>query len=64
MLLQQAARVEGFEYETSIELAKLYVTTGRYQDALKELDEALKINRSDAIQTYRDAVARLAEAAQ
>jgi tetratricopeptide (TPR) repeat protein len=64
MLLQQAARVEGFEYETSIELAKLYVTTGRYQDALKQLDEALKVNRSDAIQTYRDAVARLAEAAR
>lgn len=64
MLLQQAGRVEGFEYETSIELAKLHVATGRYHDALKQLDEALEINRSDSIQSYRDAVARLAEAAR
>ncbi len=64
MLFQQAQRVEGHEYKASIELAKLHVATGRYTDALKQLDEALKIQNSKQIQTYRDAVANLANASR
>ncbi|MBT8037436.1 MAG: tetratricopeptide repeat protein [Verrucomicrobiae bacterium] len=64
MLLQQAARVEGFEYEASIELAKLYVTMARYRAAVKQLDRALDIRSSTAIETYREAVIYLAEASE
>ena len=64
MLLQQAARVEGSEYEARIEMGKIYVSTGRYNKATKELDLALKIRPTDNIQNYRDAVANLSEAAR
>ena len=64
MLLQQAGRVEGHAYTTHIELAKLYVATARYRDAVTKLDMALKIRTTDSITTYRDAVARLAEASE
>lgn len=64
MLFQQAQRVEGHEYNTSIELAKLYVATGRYHDALKQLDQALKIRSSESIQDYRAAVIGLIEASK
>ena len=63
MLFQQAQRVEGHAYSASIELAKLHVATSRYGDALRQLDKALNIRHSEAIQEYRDAVSRLAEAA-
>ncbi|MFK7911896.1 MAG: tetratricopeptide repeat protein, partial [Akkermansiaceae bacterium] len=64
MLFQQAQRVEGNEYNASVELAKLHVATARYTDALKQLNTALNIRQTDGIQSYRDAVAKLAEAAQ
>ncbi len=64
MFLQQAGRVEGHVYTTHIELAKLYVATSRYSDAVTELDKALKIRSSESIKTYRNAVARLAEASE
>jgi tetratricopeptide (TPR) repeat protein len=64
MLFQQAQRVEGHEYNASIELAKIHVATARYADALAQLDKALKIRHSDAIETYRDAVENLASAAR
>jgi len=43
MLLQQAAHVEGSSYEARVELAKLYVATTRYRDAIAQLDKVLKI---------------------
>lgn len=64
MLLQQAARVEGHEYTAAIELAKIYVTNARYDDAVIQLDKALEIRVSDEITAYRKAVAHLAEAAR
>ncbi|MCP5538406.1 MAG: tetratricopeptide repeat protein [Akkermansiaceae bacterium] len=64
MLFQQAGRVEGHEYTSRIELAKAYVATSRYRDAVSQLDKALKIRPVEAIQTYRDAVYKLADAAE
>lgn len=64
MLLQQAGRVEGHAYTSHIELAKLYVASVRYNDAVAELDKALKIRSTGPIEAYRKAVARLAEAAE
>lgn len=64
MLLQQAARIEGSEYEARLELAKLHVARTRYEDALKQLDLVLKIRSTDSIQNYRAAIANLAEAAR
>ncbi len=59
MLFQQAGRVQGHAYEAHIELAKLYVLTTRYQDALKQLDKALKITSTEPILAYRKAIADL-----
>ncbi|BDS08308.1 hypothetical protein NT6N_33480 [Oceaniferula spumae] len=64
MLLQQAARIEGSEYEARVELAKLHVSGNRYEEALKQLDLALKIRPSEAVTSYRNAIEKLAEAAQ
>lgn len=64
MLFQQAQRVEGHEYGATIERAKVHVATGRYADALGQLDKALKMRDSENIREYRDAVAKLAEAAR
>lgn len=64
MLLQQAARIEGHEYQARLELAKLHVATHRYDDALKELKLVLKIRSTDSVQSYRDAIEMLAEAAR
>lgn len=64
MLLQQAARVEGHEYDARLELAKLYVATQRYEEALKELRTLLKIRSTDSLRSYRAAVEKLAEAAR
>lgn len=64
MLLQQAGRVEGYEYTAHIELAKLYVASARYRDAVDQLDKALEIRSTKAIQTYRSAVTRLVEASE
>jgi len=64
MLLEQAKRIEGHEYVSHVELAKIDVASKRYRDAIAELDKALKIRPSDAIRDYRDAVARLASAAE
>lgn len=64
MLLQQSARIEGSAYEARVELAKLYVATSRYRDAVKQLDKALKMRPSPSLETYRDAVEDLAEAAE
>lgn len=64
MLLQQASKIEGYEYNARLELAKLYVSLSRYPEALEELDLVLKIRSSLAISTYRNAVANLAEAAR
>ena len=64
MFFQQAQRVEGHEYNAGVELAKLYVATNRYDEALKQLDEVLKIRNTEIIQEYRSAVADLAESAK
>lgn len=64
MLLQQSARVDGFGYESQVELAKLYVTTTRYRDAVSQLDKALKARPNENLETYRAAIVDLAEAAE
>jgi len=64
MLLQQASRIEGSGYESRVELAKLYVTTVRYRDAISQLDKAIKIQPGDALESYRAAIIDLAEAAE
>ena len=64
MLLQQAARVEGSEYDSHLCLAKLYVSQARYKDALEELDLVIDIRASDSIQTYRTAIANLVSASE
>lgn len=64
MLLQQAARVEHSEYEARLELAKLQVSRARYEDALEQLDLALKIRSTKDVLTYRSAISNLAEAAR
>lgn len=64
MLLQQAARVENSGYDALVELAKLYVATKRYRDALDQLDDALNLRPSESLETYRAAVLNLAEAAE
>jgi tetratricopeptide (TPR) repeat protein len=64
MLLQQSARVDGFAYESQVDLAKLYVTTTRYRDAVSQLDQALKARPNENLETYRAAIVDLAEAAE
>ncbi|MGJ8677907.1 MAG: tetratricopeptide repeat protein [Akkermansiaceae bacterium] len=61
MFLQQAQRVTGYGYQAGVELAQLYVATGRYEDALSQLDEALSIKSEKSLMTYREAVAELVE---
>lgn len=64
MLLEQAGRVEGHEYQSRVELAKIFVATKRYTNAVDELDQALEIRPGKAIRDYRDAVVQLAAAAE
>ena len=64
MLLQQSARVDGFAYESQVDLAKLYVATTRYRDAVSQLDKALKTRPNENLETYRAAIIDLAEAAE
>ena len=64
MLLQQAARIEGSAYESQVELAKLYVATTRYPDALAQLDKAIKARPSESLETYRSAIQDLSKAAE
>jgi len=64
MLLQQAGRVNGFAYQSYIELAKVYVDMTDYTKAIKVLDKALKIKSTDSIATYRKAILHLREASQ
>ncbi len=64
MLLQQASSIEGGEYEARIELAKLYVARTRYEEALEQLDFVLKIQVTEEIKSYRDAIVNLAESAR
>lgn len=64
MLLQQSSRIEGSSHEAYVELAKLYVATTRYRDAVDQLDKALKLRPSESLETYRAAVEALAEAAE
>jgi tetratricopeptide (TPR) repeat protein len=64
MLLQQAIRIEGFAYEAQVDLAKLYVSSARYRDAISLLDKALQLTPSDALKAYREAVLKLAEASE
>lgn len=64
MLLQQAARIEGSAYESQVELAKLYVAITRYRDAIVQLDKAIKARPSESLETYREAIQDLADAAE
>ena len=64
MLLQQSARIVGAAYESEVELAKLYVATTRYRDAVALLDKAIKARPNESLETYRDAVLNLADAAE
>ena len=64
MLLQQAAKVEGSEYDSHLCLAKLYVSQARYKDALEELDLVIDIRTSDSVNAYRAAIANLVSAAE
>lgn len=64
MLLQQSSRIEGSSHESYVELAKLYVATVRYRDAISQLDKALKSRPSENLETYRAAIVGLAEAAE
>ncbi|MDC0088084.1 tetratricopeptide repeat protein [Akkermansiaceae bacterium] len=61
MLLQQAARVDDSTYEAKVALAKLYVSQKRYEEALSQLDSAIKLQRTESMIEYRTAVSRLAE---
>ena len=60
MLLEQAVRVQGHEYSAHLELAKVCVSTRRYDKAIDHLDKALKIQPSDELLTYREAIQNLA----
>jgi tetratricopeptide (TPR) repeat protein len=64
MLLEQAARVKGHEYSAHFELAKVCVSTRHYDKAIDHLDKALKIQPSDELLTYRDAIENLALASE
>lgn len=64
MLFQQAASIEGSTYDAQVNLAKLYVSSSRYRDAITQLDKALKIQPSSTLETYRTALRDLAEAAE
>lgn len=59
MLLEQATRVEGHEYKSLVELAKVQVATRSYPKALANLDKALKIEPNDDLRDYRDAIYHL-----
>ena len=64
MLLEQAVRVQGHEYSANLELAKVCVSTRRYDKAIDHLDKALKIQPSDELLTYREAIQNLAVASE
>ena len=62
MLLDQAARVEGHEYNASLERAKVRVAIKNYTEAVADLDKALEIRPSEELRRYREAIHHLATA--
>ena len=64
LLLERATADSTSAYEAHIETARLLVPQARYADALKSIDAALALNPTDALQTYRKALAETASAAE
>ena len=62
MLLDQAAGVEGHEYNASLERAKVRVAIKNYTEAVADLDKALEIRPSEELRRYREAIHYLATA--
>ena len=62
MMLEQASRVKGHEYNAHLELAKVCVSTRRYATAIRHLDKAMKIRSSDELLSYREAINNLLKA--
>ncbi|MBB5352826.1 tetratricopeptide (TPR) repeat protein [Haloferula luteola] len=63
LLLERATAVEGSAADAWVEIAKLRVAESRFGAALKAVDEALKLRPGGSLETYRESLAKLADAA-
>lgn len=64
LLLERATAAPETAAEAWIELTRVRVAAERYTDALEAVDEARALRPSEALAAYRDALARLVEAAE
>ncbi|MCU0797614.1 MAG: tetratricopeptide repeat protein [Akkermansiaceae bacterium] len=64
LLLERATAVEESAADAWVELARLRVSEARYGAALKAVDEALKRRPGGSLETYRESLRQLAEAAE
>ncbi len=62
LLLERATADPVAAYEAHVELARLYVSQGRYVDALASVDAALRLNPTDELRRYHEALQQTAEA--
>jgi tetratricopeptide (TPR) repeat protein len=63
LLLERATAVEEVAADAWVEIAKLRVGESRFGAALKAVDEALKLRPGGSLETYRESLAKLADAA-
>lgn len=64
LLLERATAVEESAADAWVELARLRVSEARYGAALQAVDEALKRRPGGSLETYRESLRQLAEAAE
>ena len=63
LLFERATAVEETAADAWVELARLRVDANRYEDALKAVDEALKLRPGGSLDAYRASLAKLVDAA-
>lgn len=64
LLLERATAVEESAVDAWVELARMRVKEERYEAALTAVDEALKLRPGGSLETYREALQKLVEAAR
>lgn len=64
MLFERATRVDGVAYEAWYELASLLTAQRRFAPAIEAADQALALRHSEELETFREALRALDEAAR
>jgi tetratricopeptide (TPR) repeat protein len=64
LLFERATADSSTAYEAYLELTRLHVSQTRYADALTALDQALALNPTDSLRTYRQALQKTLAAAE